>query len=101
MIEAKRMGREIEAMSNEIDKKYKETKGYTLTYFGAGWDFEPVSDKIYSKFTHFIFIDSLPKLSHYELGMSGYKKCKDIESFIKTLKNAAKKHKLTLMNIKK
>ena len=32
--------------------------------------------------------------------MSGYKKCKDIESFIKTLKNAAKKHKLTLMNIK-
>ena len=77
MIEAKRMGREIEATSNEIDKKYKETKGYTLTYFGAGWDFEPVSDKIYSKFTHFIFIDSLPKLSHYEQGMSGYKKCKD------------------------
>ena len=100
MIEAKRLGREIDAMSNETYKKYKDIKGYTLTYFGAGWDFKPVSNKIYSKFTHFIFIDSLPKLSHYEPGMSGYNKCKDRESFIKTLVNAAREYNLKLISNK-
>ena len=100
MIKAKRLMREIDAMSNVIDKKYKEMKGYTLTYFGAGWDFKPVNNELYDKFNHFIFIDSLPKLSHYEPGMSGYNKCKDRESFIKTLKNAAKKHKLTTKTTK-
>ena len=64
----------------------KITEGHTLLYFGAGWDFKPVSEPIYSKFNHFIFIDSLPKSSHYEPGMPGYEKSKNKEAFIKTLK---------------
>ena len=78
----------------------KITEGPTLLYFGAGWDFKPVSEPIYSKFNHFIFIDSLPKLSHYEPGMPGYEKSKNNEAFIKTLKKYALKHHLRLTNIK-
>ena len=49
----------------------KNTEGHTLVYFGAGWDFKPTNDPVYKKFNHFIFIDSLPKMSHYEPGMPG------------------------------
>ena len=52
----------------------KNTEGHTLVYFGAGWDFKPTNDPVYKKFNHFIFIDSLPKMSHYEPGMPGYEK---------------------------
>ena len=81
----------------------KKTKGYTLVYFGAGWDFKPINDSTYSKFNHFIFIDALhvPKLLHSEPGMSGYEKSKNREAFINTLKNAARKHKLRLSSIRK
>ena len=79
----------------------KKTNGYTLVYFGAGWDFKPVSDPYYSKFNHFIFIDALPKLPHYDPDQAGYEKSKDREAFIKTLKNAALKHKLILSSIRK
>jgi len=78
----------------------KITEGHTLLYFGAGWDFKPVSEPIYSKFNHFIFIDSLPKSSHYEPGIPGYEKSKNKEAFIKTLKKYALKHHLRLTNIK-
>ena len=54
----------------------KNTEGHTLLYFGAGWDFKPVKKSIFSKFNHFIYIDSLPKLSHYEPGMPGMKKAR-------------------------
>ena len=76
----------------------KIPKGHTLLYFGAGWDFKPVSKSIFSKFNHFIYIDSLPKLSHYEPGMVGYEKSKNEEAFINTLKKEAVKYKLKLVN---
>ena len=69
-------------------------------YFGAGWDFKPVNNKLYDKFNHFIFIDSLPNLSHYEPGMAGYEKSKNVLVFVNTLVNAAKKHKLKLISNK-
>ena len=49
-------------------------KNYSLVYFGAGWDFKPINDQVYKKFNHFIFIDSLPMMPHYEPGMPGYEK---------------------------
>ena len=75
------------------------TKNHTLLYFGAGWDFKPTSNPTYKKFNHFIFIDSLPKLSHYEPGMSGYEKSKDENSFINTLKNNASRYGYILCSI--
>lgn len=59
-----------------------------MVYFGAGWDFNPINNPVYKKFNHFIFIDSLPKLSHNEPGMPGYEKSKDREAFINTLKKS-------------
>ena len=64
--------------------------GHTLVYFGAGWDFEPVVDPIYEKFTNFIFIDALPDLPQYKPDtLYGYKKGKDRRSFIKTITEGA------------
>ena len=79
----------------------KKTKENTLVYFGAGWDFEPVSNSLHSKFNHFIFIDALPKLSHYEPGQPGYEKSKDRRSLIKTLKKSALEHNMILTSIRK
>ena len=76
-------------------------KNYSLVYFGAGWDFKPINDQVYKKFNHFIFIDSLPMMPHYEPGMLGYEKSKDREAFIKTLKNKAMKYGMTLSSIRK
>lgn len=76
-------------------------KNYSLVYFGAGWDFKPINDQVYKKFNHFIFIDSLPMMPHYEPGMPGYEKSKDREAFIKTLKNKAMKYGMTLSSIRK
>ena len=93
-------------MIKSVDSK-NETN-YSLAYFGAGWDFKPIrdfginrkgllaEDGAYNKFNHFIFIDALPKLSHYEPGMSGYEKSKNKEALIKTLKNEALKYSMTL-----
>ena len=86
---------------NSTKKTTKKTNGYTLVYFGAGWDFKPVSDSTYSKFNHFVFIDALPKLSHYEPDMFGYEKSKDRRSFIKTLKKYAEEHNMILTSIRK
>ena len=69
-----------------MNSKTQKTKNYSLVYFGAGWDFNPINDPVYKKFNHFIFINSLPNLSHYEPGQSGYEKSKDRKSFINTLK---------------
>ena len=87
--------------SDNSIKKTKKTKSYSLVYFGAGWDFKPTNDPVYKKFNHFIFIDSLPKMSHYEPGMPGYEKSKDREAFIKTLKNTALEHGMILSSIRK
>ena len=76
-------------------------KNHSLVYFGAGWDFKPINDQVYKKFNHFIFIDSLPMMPHYEPGMPGYEKSKDREAFIKTLKNKAMKYGMTLSSIRK
>ena len=84
-----------------MNSKTQKTKNYTLVYFGAGWDFNPINDPVYNKFNHFIFIDSLPNLSHYEPGQSGYEKSKDRKSFINTLKNAACENGLVLSSIRK
>ena len=62
--------------SNSSTVKTKNTKNHSLVYFGAGWDFKPTNDPVYKKFNHFIFIDSLPKMSHYEPGMPGMRKAK-------------------------
>ena len=75
------------------------TKNYTLLYFGSGWDFRPTSNPIHKKFDHFIFIDSLPKLAHYEPGMPGYEKSKDRTSFINTLKNGASRYGYVLSSM--
>ena len=77
----------------------KNTKNHTLLYFGSGWHFTPTDDPAYKKFNHFIFIDSLPKLSHYEPGMPGYEKSKDRTSFINTLKNEASQYGYILSSI--
>ena len=87
--------------NNKNQLKIKKTKSHTLVYFGSGWDFKPVSNSIFNKFNHFIFIDSLPKLSHYEPGVTGYEKSKDREAFIKTLKKEAFKHNLKSTSIRK
>ena len=87
--------------SDNSIKKTKKTKSYSLVYFGAGWDFKPTNDPVYKKFNHFIFIDSLPKMSHYEPGMPGYEKSKDREAFINTLKNTAQENGLVLSSIRK
>lgn len=75
------------------------TEDNVLVYFGAGWDFKPVNKKLYKKFNHFIFIDALPDLIHYEPGMPGYEKSKDNNSFLTTLKKTAYSYKLKLQNI--
>ena len=84
-----------------MNSKTQKNKNYTLVYFGAGWDFNPINDPVYKKFNHFIFIDSLPNLSHYEPGQSGYEKSKDRKSFINTVKNAACENGLVLSSIRK
>ena len=81
--------------------KSDKTESYSLVYFGAGWDFKPINDQVYKKFNHFIFIDSLPMMPHYEPGMPGYEKSKDKEAFIKTLKNTALEHGMILSSIRK
>ena len=81
--------------------KSDKTKSYSLVYFGAGWDFKPINDPVYKKFNHFIFIDSLPMMPHYEPGMPGDEKSKDREAFIKTLKNTALEHGMILSSIRK
>ena len=81
--------------------KSDKTKSYSLVYFGAGWYFKPINDQVYKKFNHFIFIDSLPMMPHYEPGMPGYEKSKDREAFIKTLKNTALEHGMILSSIRK
>ena len=75
--------------------------GHTLVYFAAGWDFEPVVDPIYEKFTNLIFIDALPDLPHYKPDTYGYKKCKDRRSFIKTITGGAKQVGLERTSIRK
>ena len=85
----------------DMNSKTQKTKNYTLVYFGAGWDFNLINDPVYKKFNHFIFIDSLPNLPHYEPGQSGYEKSKDRKSFINTLKNAACENGLVLSSIRK
>lgn len=70
-----------------------------LVYFGVGWDFKPVNKRLYEKFNHFIFIDALPDMIHYEPGTPGYEKSKDLESFLITLKKTATRYKLKLLNI--
>ena len=72
MIEAKRLGREVDVVSDKTYKKYKDMRRNSITYYGADWEYKSVGNEIYGKFNHFIFIDALPKLSHYEPGMSGY-----------------------------
>ena len=85
-------------MTNQHDKN---PEGHTLLYFGPGWDFKPVIKPIFSKFNHFIYIDSLPKLSYYEPGMAGYDKTKNEEAFINTLKKEAAKYELIFVNKRK
>ena len=75
------------------------TKNYTLVYFGVGWDIKSANKQIFKKFNHFIFVDSLPKLSHYEPGMAGYEKSKDEDSLINTLKNNASRSGYKLRSI--
>lgn len=75
------------------------TENNVLVYFGAGWDFKPVNKKLYKKFNHFIFIDALPDLIHYDPGMPGYENSKDLKSFLSTLKKVSARYKLTLQNI--
>jgi len=84
----------------QLAKKISCKDGYILVYFGAGWDFTPIDNPLFSKFNHFIFIDSLPNLSHYYPGSSGYEKSKDRTTLIKTLKNEALKFKLRLISIR-
>jgi len=95
-------------MSSYNNKLLKQKSSYNsiemssniLVYFGAGWDFKPVNNPLFSKFKHFIFIDSLPKLSHYEIGCSEYEKSKNKEVFIKTITDTALKYKLKLITFK-
>ena len=71
---------------------------YWLVYFGAGLDFRPINKPLYKTFNRYIDIDALPKLSHYESGMSGYEKSKDEKSLIKTLKKEAFKYNFKLVS---
>ena len=96
--------------SNILDQSAHEIKvsnlnttkdGYTLVYFGAGWDFKPVNNPLFSKFNHFIFIDSLPKLNHYNEGTPGYEKSKDIKVFLETLSNSALNYNLKLISVRR
>ena len=70
----------------------------SVAYFGSGWDFRMVDKDLYSKFSFFIYIDSLPtKLLHYPPDSTGYEKCKDLPTFIHTLITKANKHQLKLV----
>ena len=80
-----------------IEIKARETpKDPTLLYFGAGWDFKPLSNPDYHKFTHLVFIDALPNTAQYRPGQVGYSLSKDRISFVNTLVREAKKEKLVL-----
>ena len=70
----------------------------TLVYFGAGWDMLPLNMKDYAKFTKFLFIDALPKLSHYNPDQAGYEFAKDEESYIRKLKIEASKKGYRFVN---
>jgi hypothetical protein len=85
--------------NKKINNKEKE-KDYAIVYFGAGWDFKPINNPLYKKINHFIFVDSLPNLSHYEKGQAGYEKSKDKEAFINTLKQYAQNVGFELTDIK-
>ena len=71
---------------NEPKKVQPQTNIRSLVYFGAGWDFKPLSNAQFDKINNFIFIDAQPRLSHYEPGQRGYKKSKN---FVKTIKDGA------------
>ena len=81
-------------MESPNSKSNNESKlpKYTLAYFGAGWNFSLLADPTYKKFKYFVFIDALPKLMHYDNDQDGYSKCKDKETLIATLINAAKEY---------
>ena len=78
-----------------------EMKNHSRAYFGAGWDFSPVTNPIFEKFNHFIFIDALPKLSHYNPGQCGYEKSKNRRALLKTLRSEALKHDMKFISIRK
>ena len=79
--------------------KARETpKNLTLLYFGAGWDFSPLSNPDYHQYTDFIFIDPLPDTPHYRDGQVGYPLSKDRISFVDTLAREAEKEGLELLS---
>ena len=59
-----------------------------------------MKNKLYEKINHFIFIDSLPKLSHYNPGQPGYEKSKNVTALTKTLVKKASDFDLKLISIK-
>ena len=87
-------------MENQIKNSTKKTKSYSLVYFGAGWNLKFLDDPTYKKFNHFILIDALPKLQHYNPDQEGYKKSKDKKSLIATIKKAADKYDLKLSSVR-
>lgn len=87
---------------NKTKKSNKKAKqNYTIVYYGAGWDFRPVNMQLFQKINHFIFIDALPKLQHYQPNTVGYNYSKDRKTFINTLINTAKSKGYKLDSIKK
>lgn len=64
----------------------------TLVNFGAGWDMQPLNKKDYGPFKHFIFIDAMPNLSHYQPNQAGYAYARDRQGFVaKITENALQK----------
>jgi hypothetical protein len=84
----------VETKAEPVEEKIAPT----LVYFGAGWDMLPLNMKDYSKFAKYLFIDALPKLSHYNPDQSGYEFTKDEDSYIRKLKVEASKKGYKFIN---
>lgn len=54
---------------------------------------QPLSRKDYRPFKHFIFIDALPKLTHYQPYQAGYAYAKDRQSFVSKIAEQAQQKK--------
>lgn len=63
----------------------------SLILFGAGWDLGIIKKKYKGhNITDYIFVDALPNLPHYEKGMNGYEKSKNLKNFIGAIKDDVK-----------
>jgi hypothetical protein len=82
-----RCGSEVETTKSK-DKMVTKSDGLSMVYFGAGWDMKFLKASYLRNFKHYILVDALPKLSHYEKGTAGYEKANSEKSFILSIKQS-------------